>query len=468
MGKSKLKGKDLRKINYESDKARSLAIDIMSRHFKHLSKADKLTQLAHVLSHPNDYLNHKNLAPLAREFAPVVELEQGTSYRLREQAVGFKVYGKKNIDSNTVHQMELAMRLPIAEAGALMPDAHVGYGLPIGAALATKNAVIPYGVGMDIGCRMSMSLLNIPASYLHNYNHRAKMALKEQTHFGLGCMQDTYEEHEVLDSNQFKATELLRRLHGKAKGQIGTSGSGNHFVEVGILALEEGNPFEAEAGEYIGIMAHSGSRGFGASIASYYTDVARQQCYLPKGAQHLAWLDLDTEAGQEYWLSMQLAGEYAKACHDVIHRKMARAIGAKVMGKVENHHNFAWKETHADGVERIVHRKGATPAAKGEPGIIPGTMLSPAYVVTGRGEALSLNSASHGAGRKWSRGKAKSTITRSSMNKELKQAGVSLIGGQVDEAPMAYKDIEAVMGFQKELVNVHGKFFPKIVRMDKG
>ncbi len=294
-----------------------------------------------------------------------------------------------------------------------------------------------------------------------------KRTLQEHTHFGIGQMQDTYEEHEVLDRNEFYEIDILRKFHGKAKGQIGTSGSGNHFVEFGKVVLNAGNPMGMDAGEYMGVLAHSGSRGLGAAIANYYIRVAMDTCKLPKGAQHLAWLDLNTQAGQEYWMAMNLAGDYAQACHEVIHRKISRALGVKPHIKVENHHNFAWKEMQRNGEELIVHRKGATPAQSGQLGIIPATMQDPGYIVSGRGNADSLFSASHGAGRKVSRGQAKSSWTKSEMNKSLKSNKITLIGGGVDESPLAYKNIEQVMASQTELVKVEGMFFPQIVRMDK-
>lgn len=164
---------------------------------------------------------------------------------------------------------------------------------------------------------------------------------------------------------------------------------------------------------------------------------------------------------------MNLAGDYAKACHDVIHWRLAKTLGLKPLKKLENHHNFAWKERNEKGEEVIVHRKGATPAKKGEFGIIPGSMTEPGFIVTGKGNSESINSASHGAGRQWSRKKARESITKSSLRNELKNKGVTLIGGGVDEAPIAYKRIEDVIAAQTELVDVHGKFYPKIVRMCK-
>jgi tRNA-splicing ligase RtcB len=255
-------------------------------------------------------------------------------------------------------------------------------------------------------------------------------------------------------------------MKDRAAKQIGSSGGGNHFVEFGIVEiLTEVNEYNLTPGQYVAVLSHSGSRGLGATIASYYTKVAMETCKLPQEAKHLAWLDLDTEAGQEYWLAMNLAGDYASACHHQIHERMAIGLRETPLAMIENHHNFAWKEKNAFGNEIIVHRKGATPAGEGVLGIIPGSMATPGFIVRGKGLAASINSASHGAGRLMSRTKAKQTILPGQVNKILKQAGVELIGSGLDEAPMAYKDIHQVMESQKDLVEVLGSFMPKIVRM---
>jgi tRNA-splicing ligase RtcB len=164
---------------------------------------------------------------------------------------------------------------------------------------------------------------------------------------------------------------------------------------------------------------------------------------------------------------MNLAGDYAKACHDRIHANLLKALGLEALAVVENHHNFAWKERLTDGREVVVHRKGATPAHAGELGIIPGSMTTPAYLVEGKGGDRTLHSASHGAGRAMSRKRAKESMTVSGLRKMLSDAGVTLIGGSVEENPLAYKDIERVMDAQDELVTVWGRFLPKIVRMNK-
>lgn len=439
----------------------------MNRHFKHFPNEEKLMLIQNVLDQPEAYLDNGLLGLLAHKiYSPAVS-EDFRCYELDEIPKHFDVFGSKHIEINAFKQMEIVMRLPIAVRGALMPDAHQGYGIPIGGVLATKDEVIPYGVGMDIGCRMALSILDLPGSYVDHHAYQIKKVVQEYTHFGNEGGLDSKPDHQVLEAQAFHETALLRKLHGKAARQLGSSGSGNHFVELGVIDVDEQNNLGLKAGNYAAILSHSGSRSLGANLAQYYTDVAMSKCRLPKEAKHLAWLDLKGEEGQEYWLSMNLAGEYAKACHDVIHQNICDALGVTTLKAVENHHNFAWKEQLHDGHEYIVHRKGATPAAKGVLGIIPGSMTAPGYIVSGFGNESSLNSAAHGAGRKMSRLKAKNSVTMSSLKKELQAEKVTLIGGSPEEAPGAYKDIELVMKSQTTLVKIEGKFHPRVVRMAK-
>ena len=170
---------------------------------------------------------------------------------------------------------------------------------------------------------------------------------------------------------------------------------------------------------------------------------------------------------------MQLAGQYAAANHDVIHKRIAKASGLKPIAIIENHHNFAWKASipisdtpDAETKEVIIHRKGATPAGEGVMGIIPGSMGDHGYIVRGKGEASALFSASHGAGRRMSRKEATHSITKSERNKYLRKHNIKLIGGEIDEAPQAYKPIDDVIAAQTDLVDIIGKFTPRIVRMD--
>ena len=462
-----IKLKDLTKIGYTDNKARSLVATIFNKHFKHFSRDEKLGLLVRIKEIPEKYLRDEATAKIARVFAGKEDKIKPDCFTLSDKAAPLKIYGAMHVEEQTIKQMELALALPISVQGALMPDAHSGYGLPIGAVLATDNAVIPYGVGMDIGCRMRLSILDAGESFLKRYDFQLRQALRDFTHFGMEGGLDFRQEHEVLDDPLFRSMPLLRRLHGKAVRQLGSSGSGNHFVEFGEITLCEGNGLRLPSGKYAALLSHSGSRGLGAAIAKEYTTIAMNSCKLPRQAQQLAWLNMDSSAGAEYWSAMNLAGEYAQACHDQIHSNVLKILGLKVLAKVENHHNFAWKDKLADGKEVIIHRKGATPAHKGELGIIPGSMTAPAYLVRGLGAESSLYSASHGAGRAMSRQKAKDSMTVSGMKQLLSNAGVTLIGGNVDENPQAYKDIDKVMKSQTALVETEGVFYPKVVRMSK-
>lgn len=462
-----LKTRELSRLGYTNDVTRSLVVNILAKHYKHHSRTEIESLLISIKNEPQAFIQDEVLGKIAATFITEEKVCDFRSFELLEQTGQLKVYGGKEIEASAKQQMEIAMALPVTVQGALMPDAHTGYGLPIGGVLATEQAIIPYAVGVDIGCRMALSILDEGVGFLKSHSWQMKMALKENTHFGMEGGLDILREHEVLDSSLFQSTALLAKMHAKAVRQLGTSGSGNHFVEFGHIELYKDNSTGLPAGKYMALLSHSGSRGLGAAIAQHYTQIAMDTCKLPKGAQHLAWLDMNSEAGQEYWLSMNLAGEYAKACHDTIHNSLIKALGLKALAKVENHHNFAWKEQLADGKEVIVHRKGATPAHQGELGIIPGSMTTAAYLVAGKGVGEALFSASHGAGRAMSRKRAKETMTVSGMKKMLSAAGVTLIGGSVEENTTAYKDIDTVMQLQQDLVEVQGKFMPAIVRMNK-
>jgi tRNA-splicing ligase RtcB (3'-phosphate/5'-hydroxy nucleic acid ligase) len=200
MGKQKLTIKDLAVINFSSEVAKSLALNIMNSHFKHTPNEEKIKLISDVLEQPELYVDHAALGILALKLvSKTISEDASTVYELEDEPKHFDVFGNKHIERNAVQQMELAMRLPIAMKGALMPDAHQGYGLPIGGVLAAQNAVIPYGVGMDIGCRMALSILDLPGSYVEHQAYQLKKALHEQTHFGNEGGLDTIDDHEILD-----------------------------------------------------------------------------------------------------------------------------------------------------------------------------------------------------------------------------------------------------------------------------
>jgi tRNA-splicing ligase RtcB len=468
MNKLNITGEDLIEIGYPEGKAIGTAIRAINESFSNTEREEVLAILLKVFQYPENFLDDAVLSPIANELVEKPKLIDGVEETpLKETSDEYAIYGKENIELGALAQMEVAMKLPVTVAGALMPDAHQGYGLPIGGVLATNNAVIPYGVGVDIGCRMALSIYDIPESYFLENEAKFKRELIAWTKFGAGNgWQGKYKaEHNILDRSEFNATPFIKNLHDKASVQLGSSGGGNHFVEWGIIEFEKDDAeLNILKGKYVALLTHSGSRGFGATVAGYYTKLAKDICKLPQEAKNLAYLSLDSAEGQEYWLAMNLAGDYASACHEVIHNRLTSAIGGNLLARVENHHNFAWKEKF-NGLDVIVHRKGATPASKGVLGIIPGSMTAPGFLVRGKGEMNSINSASHGAGRLMSRTQAIKTITKGAMQKILKEHGVTLIGAGLDEAPFAYKDINMVMAAQSELVDVLAKFSPKIVRM---
>ena len=461
-----INGNDLQELGYKPGKALGVALKA-NRKRNEFTREQMLSQYAAVLNAPEQYLEDALFGKLATALIEEQNQPEDSLIPLRTDAIGYSVYGADNIEQGAKTQMNVAMKLPVTIAGALMPDAHQGYGLPIGGVLATQNAVIPYGVGVDIGCRMALSVYDISETYFSANMDKFQRELIAQTRFGAGngFRGNERASHPVLDNAAFAATPFLTALKDKAWTQLGSSGGGNHFVEFGIMEFTEADEkLGMAAGRYLALLSHSGSRGLGATIAGHYTRLAKELCPLPYEAANLAYLDLSTEAGQEYWLAMNLAGDYASACHEIIHQKMAAAIGATVLVQVENHHNFAWKENW-NGTDVIVHRKGATPAGKDVMGIIPGSMATPGFLVRGKGEANAINSASHGAGRLMSRTAAIKNLAKDELKAFLKEKQVTLIGGGMDEAPMAYKNIHQVMEAQQSLIDTVATFFPRLVRM---
>ncbi|MBE0542983.1 MAG: RtcB family protein [Verrucomicrobia bacterium] len=464
--------KDFLRLGVPLGQATRLATDFVARFI--LGGGDKSRlheEVAAIVANPSAFL----VDDLRKDFAKAL---LNAPPPPRAEPVEYHQWGE-GLEHEAVMQMEKACLLPVSVAGALMPDAHVGYGLPIGGVLATENAVIPYAVGVDIACRMKMTVLDIPLRDLEQKQDRLTRIIESETRFGVGSNFKQRRAHDVLDAD-WSVSPITKQNKDNAWSQLGTSGSGNHFVEFGLftahgeIATGASQPHSATRaslppGTYVALLSHSGSRGTGASVCDYYSKIAFSQFQdLPSELKRLAWLSLDSQEGQEYWGAMELMGQYAAANHACIHKHIAENLGAQVLLDLENHHNFAWKERHViDGVERevIVHRKGATPAGAGVLGIIPGSMATPGFVVSGKGNAESLNSASHGAGRAMSRKAANEKFNWKDVNRFLKQQGVTLISSGLDEVPMAYKNIREVMEAQRDLVTVLGQFDPKLVKM---
>lgn len=451
---------DLIKLGVPAGDAIKLAHSHMRRLFaRGVDRAGVEAEFANVIAEPSKFFGDPDLGELTRALMK-------PPFTPRMQPAPWRQWGS-DLEPEAVKQMANACALPVAVAGALMPDAHVGYGLPIGGVLATDNAIIPYAVGVDIACRMRLSVFDWKASMIAGQKDRLTKIIEHETRFGLGCAFKERREHEVMDDD-WSVSPVTKRLRDKAWSQLGTSGSGNHFVEFGAFRASDGS-LGMPPGEYLALLTHSGSRGVGGQVCQHYSRLAMDQHpQLPSLLKHLAWLSLDDEEGQEYWAAMNLMGRYAAANHALIHQHIARSLGSDAIVEIENHHNFAWPERHViDGADRegIVHRKGATPGGAGVLGIIPGSMASPGFVVRGRGQTESLHSASHGAGRVMSRTKALQSFTWSAVKNLLAERDVTLISAGLDEVPGVYKDIATVMAAQTDLVDVLGRFDPKLVKM---
>ena len=455
-----MKAKDLQKMGVPYGKPTQLAQDFMAQfRLKGGAISALRAEIQAVLDAPKDFLTD----PLRSAFAKA--MSEVPVFTPRDPAP-WKQWGS-GLEEESIKQMERACQLPVSVQGALMPDAHLGYGLPIGGVLGTEGVVIPYAVGVDIACRMKMSVIDIPLSDLTRKKDRLAGAISSETRFGIGASFKQKRRHDVMDAD-WDVSPVTRRLKDKAWSQLGTSGSGNHFVEFGTFELQETlNGLEPDT--YVALLSHSGSRGTGAQVCDRYSKLAMEaHPELPRELKHLAWLDLDSTEGAEYWNAMELMGQYAAANHACIHKHVLEYLGVKPVLDIENHHNFAWKEIHnIDGEERelIVHRKGATPAGKGVLGIIPGSMATPGFLVRGKGGAESLNSASHGAGRVMSRKRAMQSFEWGPVNKILKEKQITLMSAGLDEVPMVYKDIHQVMAAQSDLVEIIGQFEPRIVKM---
>ena len=421
------------------------------------------SRLAHLLREPERFAEDPIFGKLAAAWMaarPKDQPAEVVDYERSEELL-YPVWGEE-IDPEAHQQMRNACSLPISVAGALMPDAHVGYGLPIGGVLATHEAVIPYAVGVDIACRMMMTVFDVPPQKLRDDDYKFKIILEDQTRFGVGSEWKPRRQHPVMDEN-WQVSRITSHVKDLAHKQLGTSGSGNHFVEFGDFELME-EVKGVSPGRYIALLSHSGSRGPGNQIAGHYSKWAMSKHgSMPKSLRHLAWLDMAGD-GQEYWAAMQLMGRYASANHHIIHRQIVAALGLTPLMQVENHHNFAWRERHG-GQDVIVHRKGATPADRGVLGIIPGSMATPAYLVEGLGNEKSLRSASHGAGRRLSRSAAVRQFKWPEVKRHLAEKGVTLLSAGLDEAPWVYKNIDEVMAAQQDLVRILAKFTPRIVKM---
>jgi len=381
----------------------------------------------------------------------------------------FVMFGTPGVDFEyeAIEQMKRVLSIPVSINGAMMPDAHVGYGMPIGGVAALDNAVSPGFVGYDIACRMTLTILDIePDDFL---THRETIAndMQAVSSFGKGSGFAGSERrtHPVMDDPLWRELNHVKQLQPLAWQQLGSSGGGNHFFDAVIgEVIEEAGWLPLNVGDqFVAIITHSGSRGTGHKLATHYVKLAQNETRriakgVPSGYE---WLDASTNAGREYLKVMDLMGRYAQANHHLIHQHFLKRSNLGQLAQYENHHNFAWVQP--DG--KIIHRKGATPASKGLVGIIPGTSGTPSYIVEGLGNKASLESSSHGAGRPFSRTEAKRRHDDDFVKRWMKEQDILSFGLAPDESLLAYKDIDHVMSLQTDLVRTVARMWPKVVIM---
>ncbi|MGE0109499.1 MAG: RtcB family protein [Bdellovibrionales bacterium] len=376
------------------------------------------------------------------------------------------------LEDGAMAQARNLANLPFAFSHvALMPDCHMGYGMPIGGVLATKNVIVPNAVGVDIGCGMCAVQTNIAVDDVNTDALKTILGGSNEYQGGIRSNipvgfnhQTSAQEWDGFD-NPPDDPIVLEQIQSACK-QLGTLGGGNHFIE-----LQAGND------GYLWIMIHSGSRNIGLKIASHYNKLAQSLCEkwhsnVPpfKGDDGLAFFPTDTEEGQCYIAAMEFALSFALANRlhmiEVCKEAVLGAFPNTVFGDVINiHHNYAALENHF-GENVWVHRKGATRAREGEVGIIPGSQGTRSYIVRGLGNPNSFMSCSHGAGRKMGRRQAQRELNLEDEIKLLDDAGVLhsiRTTKDLDEAPSAYKDIDVVMQNQRDLVEVMTELRPLAV-----
>lgn len=380
---------------------------------------------------------------------------------MRERPVDYRLWLSPDlpVDGNAIDQLKTALSLPVALGGAGMPDLHLGYSLPIGGVVVLDHAISPAFVGYDISCMMMLTVLGdrqIAPAELEKEKVRQKFLnwMLQSTSFGLGSATSGL-DHPVMHSPVWKESNYVKSLKDLAASQLGSSGAGNHFADIVQGCYPNGETF-------IGLLTHSGSRGVGNKVGHHYSELAdrsaEKKYKFPRG---YGWFDLDSDLGNEYKAVMELMGQYAQANHELIHKRFLEVSGLERKEVFSNKHNFAWEDSEG----RVYHRKGATPAHAGQMGIIPGSSGSESYLVAGKGNPDSWYSASHGAGRRYSRSEAKRRYDAGNFEKHMRKNNITYHGVAADETISAYKDINQVIQAQLDLVDIIAVMVPKVVVM---
>lgn len=395
----------------------------MARHERNVVNAEAAKKQAEAMPQPPEYEN-----------APVT------------------IYGQQ--DANTLEQMATCMKVGNTVAGAICADGHLGYAQPVGAVIAYDNQVSISGVGFDIGCGNMAVRLDIKYTAIKDNVSYYLHAIQRKISFGVGRTNDERVDHPLFDDTEAWTRADVHDMKSLARDQLGTVGSGNHYVD--LFRDDE---------DFVWIGVHFGSRGLGHKSATRYLKAAGGQDGISVPP---AVVDVSSEIGERYLAAMDLAGRYAYAGREWVVNRVRQIIGGEVTFAVHNHHNFAWLEEHW-GKKLWVVRKGCTPAFPGQYGFIGGSMAEPAVIV--KGAALSdeapslLYSTVHGAGRVMGRKAAIREYTREQMEEWLQRSGVQLVGGDVDESPMAYKRLSSVLAYHDDTIDIVHTLYPFAVAM---
>jgi tRNA-splicing ligase RtcB (3'-phosphate/5'-hydroxy nucleic acid ligase) len=361
-------------------------------------------------------------------------------------------------EASTLAQMDNCMAVGQVVAGAICADGHLGYAQPVGASVAYKDQISISGVGYDIACGNMAVKLDMPYSAIRDEILPLMNRIRENISFGTGRVNETDRvEHVLFDDDEAWKKSGREDFKNTARKQLGTIGGGNHYVDI----------FEDDDGAtWIGV--HFGSRGLGHSTAKLYIEAAGGK----DGVNVAPCVVGDkTEIGERYLAGMELAGRYAYAGREWVTEKVRSIIGGNVIDMVHNHHNFAWRENHR-GQDVWVVRKGATPAWVGQRGFVGGSMGDDAVIIEGADvpgsyglQARLLFSTVHGAGRLFGRKEAIRRYTRQQMEDWLRSRGTILVGGEVDESPMAYRRLHDVLADQGNTIRVLKTLHPRGVAM---
>ena len=389
---------------------------------------------------------------LAREIG---EAAEGIA-NLRPQEERFKnaplkVFGQH--EDATIAQMRNCMSVGNVVAGVICADGHLGYAQPVGGVIAYEKQISISGVGFDIGCGNMAVRLDTPFSAIEDRVGPIIRDVAKAISFGVGRVNNERAEHALFDDADAWRASDMEAYRQKAVNQLGTVGSGNHYVD--LMRDEDG---------MVWIGVHFGSRGLGHTSATRYLKAAggKDGMNVPP-----AVVDEDSELGQRYIAAMELAGRYSYAGREWVVERVRKIIGGNVTDMVHNHHNYAWRENHG-GKDLWVVRKGATPAFPGQRGFVGGSMGDDAVILEGVDSAeakASLYSTVHGAGRLFGRNEAKRRFTRAEMDRWLTERGVTLIGADLDESPMAYRRLPEVIAEHAGTVKVLHTLRPFAVAM---